>query len=301
MIAACLSATVAIVVAAHIPRVRGTTLTAAFVWAVVASGGLAAVELLVAWQSPADTQLAPRLLRYLAACGTLCPGMAILGAKRPQDRGWQWVVASMWVVLALPALQTIAAGNTDLQLGGIWAAFLGLIVITTGPLNYTITCNAVPAWLLASGQTLLFAPTTSMGRQFELLSADSTTAAGSGALLAASTIAAVIWRGRRARPTENAALHSDLVGERLASENKRWDWFSHAFGAFWSLRVAQRTNQTAELADWPVRLDHNGFVWRDDAASNEASHRELSDNIVLHVRQTFDSLLRRFENLSYDN
>ncbi len=56
-----------------------------------------------------ESQLA--IDRYLVAITTFLPGMAVLGAKRPQHWGWQFIVATLWVTLAWPALESLATGH----------------------------------------------------------------------------------------------------------------------------------------------------------------------------------------------
>ena len=41
-------------------------------------------------------------LDFAAAMIVFCPAMALLGAKRPQDKPWQLIVLSLWGILALP-------------------------------------------------------------------------------------------------------------------------------------------------------------------------------------------------------
>jgi hypothetical protein len=58
------------------------------------------------------------------------------------------------------------------------------------------------------------------------------------------------------------------------------------------LRILQRINETAELSGWPVRLSWRGFARIDgDAAA------DVDPPTTLHIQQTMDSLLRRFERL----
>ena len=82
--------------------------------------------------------------------------IAVLGAKRPQDRGWQWVVASLWLVVVWPAAQALAnPAGPNVEIFAPWKIFIvGLIAM--GPLNYLPTRHSLAALLVAGGQIVLF-------------------------------------------------------------------------------------------------------------------------------------------------
>src|SRR5262249_30040310 len=83
-------------------RVIGTTLAAPWAWSLVS---LAAQFATIASSvfDPPGIWNAP--LGYAAAITSFGPVVAVLGAKRPQDRAWQWIVVTLLVVLALPSGQ----------------------------------------------------------------------------------------------------------------------------------------------------------------------------------------------------
>ena len=119
--------------------VRGTTLTAPWAWAWVALLAVAGVELLAASVAASGPPLWLDAARYLAAVATFCPVMAVLGAKRPQDRAWQIIVASLWGVLSLPALQDLLYHyGQPVALDPAWRGFLA-ILIAVGLVNYLPT------------------------------------------------------------------------------------------------------------------------------------------------------------------
>jgi hypothetical protein len=217
--------------------------------------------------------LSASLWRYAAAVGTFCPLTAILGAKRPQDRGWQWVVASLWLVLLVPVAQAIASpGGTQLELVGAWRWLLwGFIAM--GLLNYLPTRFALSALLVAGGQVILLGAPTGIAQN---LSPTTRIAAALALFLAA---------GGLARLCRFRASPSTL------SQTARWLTFRDAWGAFWALRVLQRVNQTAELSHWPVRLQWSGLVLTDEPAAPAT----LAPQLEAAVNQSLDALLRRFE------
>jgi len=258
---------------ATLPRVRGTTLTAPTLWWIAAATAIAAVEAMLATQHADPTTLSASLWRYTAAVGTFCPLTAILGAKRPQDRGWQWVVASLWLVLLVPVAQAIASpGGTQLELFGAWRWLLwGFIAM--GLLNYLPTRFALSALFVAAGQVILLSAPTGIAQN---LSPTTRIAAATALFLTACGLASL--SRFRAPPS-------------TLPQTTRWLAFRDAWGAFWALRVLQRVNQTAELSDWPVRLQWNGFV-STEAAAPPAT---LAPPIEAALDQSLDTLLRRFE------
>ena len=82
---------------------RGTTLAGVWMWALFSFLSVAGVEGVLLWNNSTASPSFNEALRYLAAVTTFCPIMAQLGAKRPQVQVWPLVVASLWVILCLPA------------------------------------------------------------------------------------------------------------------------------------------------------------------------------------------------------
>ncbi len=260
---------------AILPRVRGTTLTAPALWWIAAAATIAAVEALLAYHRVAPSTLAASLWRYTAAVGTFCPLIAVLGAKRPQDRGWQWVVASLWLVLLVPVAQAVASpSGTQLELVAAWRWLLwGFIAM--GLLNYLPTRFALSALLVAAGQVLLLGEPAGVAQE---LPATTRVAVALALFLVAYGLAAL--RRFRAPPPS-------------LPQTARWLAFRDAWGAFWALRVLQRVNQTAELSHWPVRLQWSGVVLAEVAMLAVT----LDPPIESALDQSFDALLRRFERL----
>jgi uncharacterized membrane protein YhaH (DUF805 family) len=322
-LAAALAAFVALLAAAGFRMARGTTLAAPLAWAIASAAALALVEGALAWNGPAVSASTGSLLRYVAAVGTFCPLMAVLGAKRPQDRGWQWIVLSLWIILLVPAGQAWASqarGQFELPLA--WKLLVvGLMSLTV--LNYCPTQRVAAPLLVVMGQFFLlapfFAPThvppeNTLGGIFYL------------------ALAAVAARGMRRDATAdsgdgvNTATKGDgsrflTPDDQLAAFTQRWLNFRDAWGAFWALRILHRINETATLSHWPVRLQWNGFVPVEPTinqtppplgASPQSAIRNPQSEIplspqsaiqnpkskilpVAHIQQTLDTLLRRFE------
>ena len=283
-VSVCLAIGIAVGAAVALHRLRGTTLAAPAAWALASALALAAVEAGLAlnpispfWDS---------IWRYTAAVGTFCPLMAVLGAKRPQDRGWQWVAVSLWVILLVPAMQAVAArSGSRLELFGAWRLLLaGLVAM--GLLNYFITRYAFAACLMAFGQCGLLAPYL-----YDL--PDGLQPARRVVGLAAMFVAVLaVALMRPPHSKMGSTMHPTIL-----QLNERWSAFRDGWGAFWGLRVMQRVNRTAELGGWPLRLEWwNGFVLigpESGATGSGAIDMQTSSQI----QQTLDSLLRRFERL----
>lgn len=280
-------------------RARGTTLVAPAAWWIAAAIAIAAVEAMLALKRFDAATLAASLWRYAAAVGAFCPLIAVLGAKRPQDRGWQWVVAALWLVLLVPVAQAmVAPGGTRLELFAGWRWLLwGFIAM--GLLNYLPTRFALSSLLIAAGQYLLLEGAA--GNLAEP-KASRATLWGVGLLLAAWFVGEIAYAARRSRaaPPSPAAQ----------TPAQRWLAFRDGWGAFWAIRVLQRVNQTAELSRWPIRLQWSGFVAVSDASDGavndagaarplEPSHDLLGEPAIAQsLDQTLDGMLRRFERLA---
>lgn len=226
--------------------------------------------------------MAPRLvahLQYLAAVTTLCPIVALLGAKRPQNRAWQWIVSSLLVLLALPSLKSLAFdGGIAPDPHAAWR-WLILIIALSGFMNYLPTRQALSAGLFFCGQAILLAdylPGAIWSNVAEYKSLGL-------AFLSAAVVAAYLLAGMR--------TSADSPEDRL------WLDFRNAFGALWALRVAERFNSVAAQNTWRIRLSWNGLQPISQQQSKPVPadvQQTLPPELHPAVRQTLRSLLRRF-------
>ena len=247
-------------------RVWRTTLAAPFLWATF----VIVLLTLVAERHYATGGVSP-LLRFVAAAATFSPLMAVLGAKRPQHWGWQWVVASLWAVLVWPAGQAALAG-TGMDLFVAWKLFL-LALVGMGLVNYLPTRYWSAAMLVAVGQLALLWEFLWPHQQQPI---DHLPLAGLASFLAA-TVAAFLSHRWNAKNQESNTLESHTT---------RWLSFRDAFGLLWGLRILGRVNETAELKKWPMRLHWNGFQLEANTSPSETQLQELDD--------AFATLMRRF-------
>lgn len=254
--------------------IKETTLVSAWGWTWGAVIAVTLVELLASRmnQEPPPFWLAG--LRLAAGGLTLCPALSLMGAKRPQDLAWNWVVLALWGLLLLPvAVAWYRPTATPLAAYGPLAYFLW-VLIALGFVNLIATRFWPVALLLASGQIAYLAdhlPFVSFVWQGDVWRQATGLANLAGSLLLAALLAL--------RETK-AATPLDRV----------WLDFRDTFGLFWSLRVQERVNDAAMKLDWPVRLTWFGFVTASDGQPMTAWPVELRRAI----RQTMHGLLRRF-------
>ena len=219
-------------------RLRGTTLSAAWCWALASVCSIAATTVLSATTLQDSPVKLRQALFFAAAMTTFCPLMAVLGAKRPQHRAWQWIVLALWVVLALPSGEWLLF-NRGGEIHAARSWFLA-ILIGLGSINYLPTRFWLASLLFAAGELVLVAP---------FLPGSSSAApplphVALGLLVAA--LAAAAWlTPRRVRGPEPLDC--------------AWRDFRDLFGMVWALRVTERLNFIADQNQWQVRLRWSGF------------------------------------------
>jgi len=262
-------------------EVRGTTLIAPWLWAVVS--GLAMLG--VAIQGASEP-----LLNYAAACTTLLPAAAIYGAKRPQDRGWQWIVAALLVMLLWPAGESWLLGQPfDLTAQPMRSWFLiVLFVVQCG--NWIVTSNVGPVLLLTVAQSLSLWPQLPWAKA----TSDPTTWYD-GAMLLAMVPWWLRFNLRKfTGPVESSAVSTVFPTPRELNE---WNKFRAAYGVVWALRVTERINEVAKLRRWPWRWSWAGAVTVEitqSAANSIPLPTEGNSSDRLVWQQLWENIFRRF-------
>jgi hypothetical protein len=252
-------------------QLAGTTLVAVWVWSTASLLTIGLVELSIAVASAQTLHSWVMPLRLAAATSSFCPTMALLGAKRPQDRGWQFIVVALWGILSLPSLHWLLFGGVR----EIHPAQLGFfaILVGVGLINGAGTRFWPANVLYGAGQGALLAPFFWVTSPWFV--------GALGPLVGLALIVASWWlltaHLRRARP---AAVPLDRV----------WIDFRDAFGAVWGLRVMERINASATMYGWPVGLTWNGFAPRGDVADDAPDVIEVPPA----VEESLRTLLRRF-------
>lgn len=255
-------------------RFVGTTLVAPFRWTALSVLAVGVVELLTGWSSWNTSSISA--WQYAAATSTFCPLVAVLGAKRPQNIGWQFIVASLWGVLVLPVAEMLVLWRGgDLDEGPARRWFV-LILLGVGLSNYMLTRFGFAALLATVGQALLLLPRLPFS-----LPVPSWHFTGGSICLAIAI--AVAWLQTRVPPRGGGW---DLV----------WRDFRNAFGIVWGLRVMERLNTTAKVAAWQSELTWYGFTDVDQKAELELRERDRAVRTLLRRFVSNEWIDRRLEN-----
>ena len=270
--------------------VRGTTAVPAAAWAALAAAMLAgeAAATAAGWLVEPASQSAMRLV---VAALAVCPTMSLLGAKRPQHGVWQFIVATLAFVLALPAVTSTLVRPGGLPDVHLLERFFLPILVILGWMNFAATRHAAAAVLVAAGQLSLmwiFLPGVEQGQPLSAgADAAAATVVASGAVLA--VVQSAWWPAGMASTTGIAGTTGMTgtagAGSLAAIIDRPVLAMRETLGAAWTLRIAERFNAVAAERGWPCRLRFTGLVV-DSQAAGGLWEREA----IRCVR----SLLRRF-------
>lgn len=253
---------------------RSTTLTTARSWGMAAITVWVVVCGLTLATGTVSGPLSDHLW-YAVSVLLLCPPIAVLGARRPGSRVWNWfVLAPLCLVLGWPAA---TSWNSQFEMAALFVEtplLLGhLLVLVMGVGNYLGTRYTPAALLFGSAMLMLLAPFYADYETLFSLPADRLRMTGS--LL----MAAAIWTAERVASSALPPPGFDRV----------WNDFRDSFGIVWARRIQDRINDTARKEKWPATLELHGFRWHEstsDSAAREAAHRQ--------IEHTLRWLLRRF-------
>jgi len=252
--------------------IEPTTLTSAWWWALATLTTWAGTELVAGIYAANGSGAGFAPLRLAAMALSFCPVVALVGAKRPQHRGWNLVVASLWAIVALPAAETFfLRPGQNVAIGDARAWFLWILILL-GPINFVPTRYWLASLLLAAAQVIAFSPYLAGVHQ------PIVPEAGAVGLLLAATAIAVAW------------LMSRMQSTAANSYERQWLDFRDSFGLLWGLRVQERMNAAARQYGWDLELTWRGFRTRTSDTPLDA----IDSVIGPTLRTTFKGLLRRF-------
>ena len=240
------------------PRLHGTTLQLPWAWTLLAFWSLAVADMV-------SENLASS---FLLSASTLCPGMALMGARRPHHRSWQLIVASLWLVIVLPALHSLALpAEMQFTIHIVRQVFLVLLVAII-VLSFLPTRFSLAALGLLGGFVVLFGPLLPWSG---VPQAAFTLPLSSGLFLASLVLASLL-----PRPDHSRREPADRL----------WLDFRDAFGTLWSLRLAEQVNRASSLKGWGYRLGWYGF--------QSDQHEDPGPQPTEALHQYIRNIVRRF-------
>ncbi|MBC8354171.1 MAG: hypothetical protein H8E66_19435 [Planctomycetes bacterium] len=260
----------------HRALVTSTTLSGPWRWMLGSLSAIGGTQLVVAFTASGSMDISTGwtdAVTFAAAATSFCPVISLLGAKRPQDRGWHFVVLSLWAILVLPVAESLVLRHgqmPDLQGARSW--FM-LILIALGVVNSLPTRFWFAAVLFGSGQVMMLAASLPLARDYV---ESSQTAIGVSCCALACIVALQLACRRRKMP---------------ASLNLVWHDFRDSFGMLWGLRVAEQINFAARSSGWPLTLRWQGFV---DEQGKPLDLDLLPEETRKSLDQAIQNLLRRF-------
>ena len=255
------------------PDVRGTTLVAAWWWTLAALVAWSCVEAAAGWLVEGLGAAGLSATRLAAISLSLCPAVALVGAKRPQHSAWNFVVLALWCIVALPAAEALfLGGGRSPEMGGARGWFLWLLVLLV-PINFVPTRYWAAALLASAGQVV------ALGRFLPLVNPWQLPRQELIGLAVCVVALLAAWTSHRlaARPAANRY-------DRL------WLDFRDSFGMLWGLRVQERVNAIARQLGWDLELAWSGFR----RPSDGSAITEIDPAIEPALRTSLKGLLRRF-------
>jgi hypothetical protein len=228
-------------------RLRDTTLAAPCAWAAASFCALAAVAM--AWFAGGQpNRLLGEHVHYLAGITVVGPFVALLGAKRPQNVAWQWIVVALVAILALQDVRSWSIEAAAPSPHPAWRWLLAIILVMQ-LCNYLPTPYSASACLTFAGQLCVLAAYLPLMPECPewLFSAGVS-------ILSLAVLLAGIVRLRRRKPAD--------VWQAT------WLEFRNRFGVLWALRVCERVNAIAAEQQSALRLSWYGV---------SPSHAETND------------------------
>jgi len=255
-----------------------TTLIAAWWWTLAALVAWSLIEV-AALVAPAASTLWLSPLRLAAVALSFCPVVALIGAKRPQHAAWNFVVLSLWGIVALPAAEAFFLNRGQrIEMGDARGWFLWILILLA-PINFVPTRYWLASLLVAAGQILVLSPHLPLLRHV-LVSFGVGQSTALSYLALATCVSGLLAAWAFSRYDRGAANAYDRL----------WLDFRDTFGLFWSLRVQERINAASQQHGWNLELAWSGFRQRSDSAPLASIDAAIEPTL----RTTFKGLLRRF-------
>lgn len=256
----------------HRGATKGMSLASAGAWAVAAEFAWLASSVASGMLAP-DSPILDQFWLWTAIL-TLCPPIAVLGARRPTNAVWDWfIVLPLLAVLGWPGLTVLSTFPHLVPLKVQAPVFVGfLLVLIMGLGNYVGTRYGGAAILLGTSVCLVLIPLSSLAT---LSGAGATQLRGTAVLCFCGGIFRILRQSRR---TIAAAGPYDRL----------WIDFRDTFGIVWAIRIQERMNATAQKEHWACRVGPHGIEWDEQAAP------EARDETLPRLEHALQWHLRRF-------
>jgi hypothetical protein len=255
--------------------VRATALRSTAVWIAITTGvWVFASALAVVPHEFRDVKLLGAA-RFVACIMLLAPVVSVLGARRPGELAWNFIVLTLLLIYAQPALEQVLLGKQlESNRIGIDAPRIAFysIIAGVGALNYLPTRFRPAAILFGIGMGFDLAALGPWDG-IDMSETDWLSAAAGMALSAAA------WCCYWSRTQSN-----------VQGIDEAWRTMRDGWGVLWSTRVRQKWTVAARHYGWNMSLDWGGLVPQNPDQAIDPSVRQAAEDHLKH-------LLRRFFDL----
>lgn len=270
------------VVARSLRRLGETTLPTA-AWCAISGLAIAVAAQSIELVHPAQSNGWVDLGWYFAAVGLLCPGIAVLGARRPGASAWAFfVLLPLVLVLMWPAVASfqVARPADPIEIEVPALVGFGLVLIMSGG-NYFGTRYTLSTFYYAAAIVLIVVPMSVAAPDFFPERSTARFMATLGFLLA------IAETSRRSKP---------ILTDEISRFDILWFDFMDSFGMVWAKRVMDRVNESARHEKWAMRLELHGFVPTAEPPVAESPTADELLRMEERIEHTFRWLLKRFVN-----
>jgi hypothetical protein len=215
------------------------------------------------------------------------PAMSLLGAKRPQHGVWQLIVASLAVVLVMPAVSAILVRPGSLPDIHLLERCFLIVLSLVGWMNFVGTRRRLAATLVTAGQLAIIRPFLPMIATSDAVPQPLVDCVG-GWLVAAGAGLAVV----QAVKPRTAAGQADAGGP-VSLVTPPFLALRETLGAAWALRIAERFDAVAATRGWPCRLRFDGLDVGGDPADGSWHRDAVRAFVALMHRFVTDDWLAR--------
>jgi hypothetical protein len=238
------------------------------------STALWAVVLVCAWLAAAVAdwlgdmaEITRGHVRLLGAVIALMPGTAVLGARQPGHRAWNFIVLSLLGVFSLPILEQwvmrrpLESSRVGFDLPR-FVFYAVVVAVSVG--SYLPTRRRYAALLMALG---VMSSAVAVG-PWSITPIESDVLVGLARCLVGVSAWTALW-------SRGVPATSDF--------DRTWLRFRERWGVLWAQRVRERWNDAARHYRWPARLEWPGLVPAPD--TTQLPQAAMLDQLLVLLRR----------------